>query len=90
MNNGEIEFPFSEAEKYGIEGATFNNGIIQLVDVGFIDINRPGHYPDISTTYFISDRYIKFGTEEFIRKAKKQKKLTGEMKQKFLDKMKKK
>jgi hypothetical protein len=69
-NNGEIVFPYAEAEnKFGITRPRFQRAIDQLVEHGFIDIvhSGGGMVKDISK-YAISERWIKYGTNNFIHK----------------------
>ena len=70
-NNGDIEFPYSQAEKqFGITKPRFNRALKQLVEVGFIDINHHGGgMVKDSTTYFISERWVKFGKKGFVKKS---------------------
>ena len=42
VNNGEIVYPFSEAEKKGFSRQTYNNSLIELQVKGFIDITHRG------------------------------------------------
>lgn len=67
-NNGEIQFSYLEAEKkYGIKAGRFTRAIDELMRVGFIDIAKTGFglQKDV-TSYAISNRWEKFGTDEFI------------------------
>jgi hypothetical protein len=67
-NQGEIQFTYLEAEqKYGISSGKFRRAIEQLVAVGLIDIAKSGFglHKDVSH-YAISDRWEKYGTEEFV------------------------
>ena len=69
-NNGEIVFPYAEAEsKFGITRPRFQRAIDQLVEHGFIDIAHlgGGMVKDISK-YAISDRWQDYGTNNFIQK----------------------
>ena len=69
-NNGEIVFPYAEAkEKFGITPPRFQRALDQLVEHGFIDIAHPGGgmVKDISK-YSISNRWIYYGTNDFIHK----------------------
>ena len=70
INNGEIVFPYSEAEKkYRIPRATFRRAIDQLIELGFIDINHlGGRLLKDCTTYYLSERWEYFGTDEFVYK----------------------
>ena len=66
-NNGEIVYPYLEAEKKGIGRREFRNAIDELIGKGFIDINHQGsggHSHDM-TTYFIDDRWKNYGTDLF-------------------------
>lgn len=74
INNGNITFYYSEAQKkYRISRKTFSRIIDELVEFGFIDIARAGiGYGRIPTLYSISERWRKFGTQEF-EKAKRTK-----------------
>ena len=67
-NNGEIQFTYKEAwEKWGISNGRFTKAIDQLVKVGLIDIAHSGFglHKDV-TLYAISDRWEKYGTDEFV------------------------
>jgi hypothetical protein len=69
-NNGEIQFTYGEAEqKYGISAGKFTRAIDDLIRVGLIDITRSGLglKKDV-TLYAISDRWQKYGTDEFVVK----------------------
>lgn len=68
VNNGEIQFTYIEAkEKYGLSSGRFTRAIDRLVAVGFIDIVKSGFglKRDV-TLYAISDRWEKYGTDEFV------------------------
>lgn len=60
-NNGQIVFPYAEAEKYGINKTTFTRALDKLIRVGFIDIAKQSQ-DRIPTLYSISERWRKFGT----------------------------
>jgi hypothetical protein len=69
-NNGELQFTYKEAEeKWGIKEGKFMRAIEQLVEVGLLDITKPGFglQGDVSL-YAISDRWEKFGTDAFVHK----------------------
>ena len=69
-NNGKIIFTYSEAvSKFKLTRPRFARAISQLVKFGFIDINHVGGgmVKDIST-YYISDRWENYGTQEFEEK----------------------
>jgi len=66
-NNGEIVFTYGEAKNsYGIGSSRFRRAINSLIDKGFIDVNHHGGgMSGDASTYFISDRWKKYGTDEF-------------------------
>ena len=71
-NNGELIFPYAEAEKkFKIPRSTFCRSISQLVELGFIEIPHAGGgmLKDCSK-YGISDRWEDYGKEEFIKKSR--------------------
>jgi len=71
-NNGEIIYPYSEAEEKGFSSDQFRNGIDELQQKGLIDIthqDKGGRRPtkgagDVSK-YWIDDRWKDYGTEDF-------------------------
>lgn len=66
-NNGEIVFCYSEAVKRGIPRREFRNALDELIDKGFLDITHQGaggRTKDMST-YFLGDRWEKWGTPEY-------------------------
>lgn len=74
-NNGEIVYPYSEAEKKGIGRREFRNAIDQLIRKGFLDITHHGSggRSGDMTKYFLADRWRDYGTPSF-RPAKKPRK----------------
>jgi hypothetical protein len=75
-NNGEIQFTYLEAqEKFDISEGKFKRAIDELIRVGLIDITKTGCglRKDV-TLYAISDRWEKFGTDEFIEKKRPKRK----------------
>lgn len=69
LNNGEIEYTYSEAEKRGISKPSFATSIDQLVERGFIDIAETGAgVYRMKTLYSISTRWKDWGTEQFVEK----------------------
>jgi len=70
LNNGNITFNYSEANRIGIPQSTFTRSIDNLVKIGFIDIAIPGHQC-FSTRYSISERWKKYGTDKFEKKERK-------------------
>lgn len=67
VNNGKIVFTYVEAKKkYDISAGRFDRGLTELVEKGFIDIAGTGMGLCKSTsTYGISERWRKYGTDEF-------------------------
>lgn len=66
-NNGEIVYPYSEAEHKGIGRREFRNAIDELIDKGFLDITHQGsggRSRDM-TKFFIDDRWKDYGTPSF-------------------------
>ena len=66
-NNGEIVYPYSEAEKKRIGRREFRNAIDELIEKGFLDITHQGSggRSGDMTKYFIDDRWKDFGTLSF-------------------------
>ena len=67
LNNGEIVYPYVEAEKKGIPRTTFMRSLDELVGKGFIDIawsGSGGRKGDMSL-YAVSDRWRTYGTDKF-------------------------
>ena len=71
-NNGEIVYPYSEAEKKGVGRREFRNAIDELIEKGFLDITHQGSGGRLGdmTKYFIDDRWKDYDTPSF-RPAKK-------------------
>ena len=67
LNNGKIEYCFSEAEKKGIPRATFNRNRKILLERGFIEISHygAGGKQRDKTLYALSDRWEKWGKDDF-------------------------
>jgi hypothetical protein len=71
-NNGEIIYPYADAEEKGFSKDQFRNAIDELQTKGFIDIKhmgKGGRKPakgtgDVSK-YWIDDRWKQYGTEDF-------------------------
>jgi hypothetical protein len=66
-NNGEIVYPYSEAEKKGIGRREFRTAFDELIEKGFLDITRHGSggRSGDMTKYFIDVRWKDYGTPEF-------------------------
>ncbi len=58
-NNGEIVYPYSEAEKKGVGRREFRNAIDELIAKGFLDIAHQGSggRSGDMTKYFIDNRW---------------------------------
>lgn len=66
-NNGDIVFPYSEAERQGISRRNFRNAIDELIEKGFLEINHHGgggHKGDV-TTYYLRDEWENYGKKKF-------------------------
>ena len=66
-NNGEIVYPYSEAEKKGIGRREFRNAIDELLEKGFLDITHQGSggRSGDMTKYCIDVRWKDYGTSSF-------------------------
>ena len=66
-NNGEIVYPYSEAEYRGIDRSKFRDAIDELIEKGFLDIAHQGSggRSGDMTKYFIDDRWKEHGTQSF-------------------------
>lgn len=72
INNGDIEYTYSEAEKRGIPRASFMRAIDELIGKGFIDVvhSGSGGVKGDKSKYGISQRWRDWGTDEFVKKAR--------------------
>lgn len=72
LNNGEIEYCYSEAEKKGIPRSTFMRALDELIAKGFIDVTHSGSggKKGDKSKYAISDRWSEWGTDKFIGKCR--------------------
>ncbi|MFH1673141.1 MAG: hypothetical protein ABIF87_06920 [Pseudomonadota bacterium] len=70
INNGELEYPYSYAEKKGISRSRFMRALDELVGKGFIDIahSGAGGVKGDKSKYGISNRWEKWGTADFVQK----------------------
>lgn len=70
VNNGEIEFTYSEANKnLGFSKQRFARALKELVEKGLIDIDHPGGYFEGDSNKFsISERWRTYGTPDFEKK----------------------
>lgn len=66
-NNGEIVYPYTEAEHKGIGRREFRNAIDELMEKGFLDIAHQGSggRSGDMTRYFIDDRWKDYATPSF-------------------------
>jgi hypothetical protein len=67
LNNGEIEYCFSEAEAKGFPRATFNRNRDILIERGFLEIAHAGSggKKGDKTLYALVDRWQNWGKESF-------------------------
>ncbi len=71
LNQGEIEYCYSTAEKAGITRPRFARAITELTEKGFLDIAHSGNgYAKDKSLYSISERWRDYGTEAFISKTR--------------------
>ena len=68
LNNGEIEYCYSEAEKKGIPRPSFMRNLDMLIEYGFLDITHSGSggKKGDKSLYAISDRWRDYGTDNFV------------------------
>jgi hypothetical protein len=66
-NNGEIVYPYTDAEHKGIGRREFRNAIDDLIEKGFLDITHQGSggRSGDMTKYFIDIRWKDYGTPSF-------------------------
>ena len=71
-NNGEIVYPYTEAEENGFSRKQFRDGIDELQEKGLLDIKhlgkggrKPANGTGDVTLYWINDRWIDYGTDDF-------------------------
>lgn len=65
LNNGKIEFTYKDAIKYGFSEKQFRDAIDTLIDRGFLEITHQGTGTGDPSFYYISNRWTKWGTDEF-------------------------
>ena len=68
LNNGELEYCYSEAEKKGMTRPRFMRALDQLIERGFIDVvhSGSGGKKGDKSLYAISERWRYWETEDFI------------------------
>ncbi len=88
VRDNNITFTSREATKMrGIRcEKTFKNAIDKLIEVGFINVKILGGRSR-STVYELCDRWMKYGTPEFIKKKRKRRVLSHEGMEDFLERM---
>ena len=65
-NNGEIVFTYNEAiDFFGFDRKCFTKAVDKLIEVGFLDITHQGTAQGDPSTYYISERWRKYGTPDF-------------------------
>ena len=69
MNNGEIELKFDYAiEQMGIAQTTFGRCLDELVELGFLDVAELScGLHKMPTKWSLSERWRKYGAEDFIK-----------------------
>ena len=72
LNNGELEYTYSEAEKKDISRTSFMRALDELIGKGFIDVAHSGSggMKGDKSKYSISERWREWGTDSFIKKAR--------------------
>jgi len=67
LNNGKIEYCYSEAGKRGITRPRFKRALKDLVEHGFLDIEHTGSggFKGDKSKYALSDRWKAWGTDSF-------------------------
>lgn len=72
INNGDIVFSYEEALKsFEITYPRFKRALDALIKYGFIDINHHGGGMNKDcTTYYISERWLLYGKDNFIAKTR--------------------
>ena len=85
-NNGQITFTYAEAkEKLTIADQTYQRGLDKLIGVGFIDITKQGKggifengkITGEATLFAVSERWIDYKTDRFIKKERPKDKRQG-------------
>lgn len=68
LNNGELEYSYSEAEAKGIPRSTFMRALDELIGRGFLDVAHSGSggMKGDKSLYSISERWRAYGTEHFV------------------------
>lgn len=79
LNNGEIEYCYSEAEKKGIPRSTFMNCLNFLIERGFIDVAHSGSggKKGDKSLYAISNRWWDWGKDDFKKASRPKDKRQG-------------
>jgi DNA-binding PadR family transcriptional regulator len=72
INNGEITYTYSEAERKGISRPRFQRALDELVEKGFIDIAHQGSggIKGDKSKYAISERWRNYGKENFVKETR--------------------
>ncbi len=72
LNDGQIVYPYKEAQERGISPPAFTRAIDDLVNHGFIDICESGAgLLKTPTLYGFSERWREWGTTRFIEKPRR-------------------
>lgn len=62
------EFPYSEAERFGVAKRTFNRCLCELIERGFLDCRTKGGlrgHAKTASTFSLSPRWRKYGEPDF-------------------------
>jgi hypothetical protein len=71
INNGEIQYTYTEAEQNGISRRAFSRAIDALIESGFLDITETGAgVCRLPTKYAISDRWKNWGSDSFVTRSR--------------------
>ena len=79
INNGEIEYTYSEAEAKGITRPRFMRALDELIAKGFIDVahSGTGGVKGDKSLYAFSERWRKYGTDEFVERSRPKDRRSG-------------
>jgi len=76
LNDGQIVYPYKEAQERGISPPAFTRAIDDLVDHGFIDIRKSGAgLLKTPTLYGFSERWRDWGTNRFTERPRRKQRL---------------
>jgi len=71
-NNGNLRFTYKEAKSFGVGTYAFTRTLTQLVEVGLLDITRPGGgIKGDCALYALSERWRLYGKPGFVKAERK-------------------